>query len=73
MKKNRKIELSDNLKKGYLKGVLKAKDVIQFLISTGFESNRDPEFSALENLSFEGSFITKAEVNQNYIIIHFKK
>lgn len=73
MQKNKKIQLSENLKKGYLKGILKAKDVIQFLLNTGFESTKETNLSALSDLTFEGSNVVKVELNSDFMIIHFKK
>jgi len=69
----KKIQLSENLKKGYSKGILKAKTVIEFLLNTGFKSSKEPQFSALSDLSFEGKNIEKVNLNSDFIFIHFKK
>ena len=73
MQETEKIQLSENLKKGYSKGILKAKDVIQFLLNNGFTSTKETNLSALSDLSFEGKNIEKVKLNSEFIFIHFKK
>ena len=73
MQETKKIQLSENLKKGYSKGILKAKDVIQFLLNNGFTSTKETNLSALSDLSFEGKNIEKVKLNSEFIFIHFKK
>lgn len=64
---------SEKIKQGYLRNNLKAKNVISYLITQGFSTEKETEKTALSELNFNGQKIKNVSINSEYIIINFKK
>lgn len=69
MKTTIKIELSDNLKADLLKGSIKADDMMDFLISNGWKTNKEVYKTALNDLYTKTHLIEGAHVDNDYVYL----
>ena len=63
------IKTNNTIKASFLRGTLKAKELINFLLNNGFKATNTNV--SLSNLSYEGKQIKNVQMNQNNIIIKF--
>lgn len=69
-----RIKLSEELVKGLEKRNIKTVDIILFLISEGFETEKEPFLTSLGELKYNGKQVVKVATDQlkNELIITFK-
>lgn len=68
-----KIKTNQEISKGYLSNNLKAKNVISYLCTQGFTTEKEINKTSLSELNFNGQKIENVSIGSNYININFKK
>ena len=67
------VKTNKEIKEGYLKNNLKAKNLIAYLLKNGFTSTKEVFYSALNDLDYQGQKIKQLSLNSDKIEIIFKK
>jgi hypothetical protein len=65
------IKLNDKLKNDLKNRYIKTIDIVNFLISKGFNTNLKLENTSLNKLSLNGNFIKSAKFDNNNLILKF--
>ena len=67
-----KILLNKNIRELYLNNNLKAKNIISYLTTQGFTTEKEIEKTSLSELNFEGKKIKNVSLNSDHLTINFK-